>query len=51
MLRFHKRLKKNGTLENVLRLHMISYKQMVAEQSEGYGRNLGRGKTGTKAKT
>lgn len=34
-----------------LRLHMISYKQKVAKQSGGYGGNLGRGRTGAKAKT
>lgn len=30
---------------------MISYKQKVAKQSGGYGGNLGRGRTGAKAKT
>ena len=34
-----------------LRLHMISYKKMVAEQSGGYRGNLGGGRTGAKAKT
>ena len=33
-----------------LRLHMTSSKQMVKEQFEGYGGNLGRGGIGAKAR-